>query len=234
MGTVWAAEDETLHRRVAVKVLNEGLSSDDRFTERFRREARAAASLSHPNIAGVFDYGEEDGRPYLVMERIDGETLADRMQRLGPFEEGEAVRIGAAMAHMHDRPLSLAEARPGTSLELADAVHACLAKEPLRRPSPGSLATMLRAAGLATPVAPTIPVPAAAERTDVLPGIAPIGVAARGTGTSGAGENGAGIERGHARSTPWKRALGIRRPLGSMDPERPRRQRRARWLVGAF
>src|SRR5439155_19319284 len=98
MGTVWAAEDETLHRRVAVKVLNEGLSADERFTERFRREARAAAGLSHPAIAGGYDYGEEDGRPYIVMELIDGDTLADRVQRIGALDPEETVRIGAAVA----------------------------------------------------------------------------------------------------------------------------------------
>jgi serine/threonine-protein kinase len=98
MGTVWAAQDETLHRRVAVKVLNEGLSSDDRFTERFRREARDAAGLSHPNIAGVFDYGEEDGRPYIVMELIEGQTLAERTQRVGRLEPEETARVGASVA----------------------------------------------------------------------------------------------------------------------------------------
>src|SRR2546423_5664891 len=98
MGTVWAAEDETLHRRVAVKVLNEGLFADERFTERFRREARAAAGLSHPAIAGVYDYGEEDGRPYIVMELIDGETLADRLDRVGRLDPEETVRVGAAVA----------------------------------------------------------------------------------------------------------------------------------------
>ena len=92
MGTVWAAEDATLHRRVAVKVLNDALGADERFTERFRREARAAAGLSHPAIAGVYDYGEEDGRPYIVMELIDGDTLADRLQRIGALDPEETVR----------------------------------------------------------------------------------------------------------------------------------------------
>src|SRR5205807_1571789 len=98
MGTVWAAEDETLHRRVAVKVLNEGLASQDRFTERFRREARAAGGLADPNIAGVYDYGEEDGRPYIVMELITGETLAERLDRVGRLEADETARVGAAVA----------------------------------------------------------------------------------------------------------------------------------------
>lgn len=61
MGAVWAAWDGALDRRVAVKILNEGLSEDRRYVERFRREALAAARLSHPNIARILDYGEEGG-----------------------------------------------------------------------------------------------------------------------------------------------------------------------------
>jgi len=98
MGTVWRAEDTLLHRDVAVKVLNEGLSSDDRFVERFRREAKSAAGLLHPNVAGVFDYGEEHGRPFIVMELIEGETLADALDRRGPFPSDEVAPIGAGVA----------------------------------------------------------------------------------------------------------------------------------------
>ncbi len=111
MGTVWAAEDETLGRRVAVKILNEGLADDPRFIERFRREARAAAGLSHPNLAGVFDYGDEGSRPYIVMELVDGETVADRLARSGPLAPAEAAEIAA---HVAD---ALAEAHAG------DVVH---------------------------------------------------------------------------------------------------------------
>jgi serine/threonine-protein kinase len=98
MGTVWRAEDTLLHRDVAVKVLNEGMSSDDRFVERFRREAKAAAGLLHPNVAGVFDYGEEQGRPFIVMELIEGETLADALARRGRFEPSDVASIGAGVA----------------------------------------------------------------------------------------------------------------------------------------
>src|ERR1041385_4312741 len=84
MGTVWEAEDTVLHRRVAVKVLSEALGADPRFVERFRREARAAAGLAHPNVAEVFDYGEDDGTPYIVMELIPGETVAQVLRREGP------------------------------------------------------------------------------------------------------------------------------------------------------
>jgi len=82
MGTVWKAEDTVLGRRVAVKVLSEALADDAAFVDRFRREARASAGLAHPNVASVFDYGEDGraGRPghvaFLVMELVEGETLA--------------------------------------------------------------------------------------------------------------------------------------------------------------
>jgi serine/threonine-protein kinase len=98
MGTVWRAEDQRLDRLVAVKVLNEGLAEDPRFLERFRREARAAAGLVHPNVAGVFDYGEDGSRPYIVMELVEGETLADRLARRGPLAPEDAARIGAGVA----------------------------------------------------------------------------------------------------------------------------------------
>jgi eukaryotic-like serine/threonine-protein kinase len=95
MGSVWEAEDSVLHRRVAVKVLADVLAADHRFVERFRREARAAAGLSHPNVAGVFDYGEDDGTQFMVMELIDGETLAQRLQRVGHLPPEEATRVAA-------------------------------------------------------------------------------------------------------------------------------------------
>src|SRR6266540_3802063 len=92
MGTVWEGEDTTLVRPVAVKVLTDALAAEERFVVRFRREARAAAGLSHPNVAGVFDYGEDDGTSYLVMELIEGETLAERLRR-GRTDPQEAVPI---------------------------------------------------------------------------------------------------------------------------------------------
>lgn len=98
MGSVWAAEDRNLERPVAVKVLHEGLLEDGRFVERFRHEARAAAGLAHPNVAGVFDYGEHEGVPYIVMELIRGETVAQRLEREGPLPPQEVARIGAEVA----------------------------------------------------------------------------------------------------------------------------------------
>jgi eukaryotic-like serine/threonine-protein kinase len=126
MGAVWEAEDSVLHRRVAVKVLSEALATDERLLERFRREARAAAGLSHPSVAGVFDYGEEtaggghggpSSAPYIVMELIEGETLAERLHREGALPAAEAVRIArrvaAALQAAHDAGIIHRDVKPG-------------------------------------------------------------------------------------------------------------------------
>ncbi len=97
MGEVWRARDELLDRDVAVKLLREALASDPNTVERFRREARAAGSLSHPNMANVFDFVEGDDVPGIVMELVDGETLATRITRDAPMGAGEAVVIADAI-----------------------------------------------------------------------------------------------------------------------------------------
>jgi hypothetical protein len=107
MSTVYRAHDETLERFVAIKLMNREVASDSDQLERFRREARAVARLSHPNIVHVIDAGEDEGRPYIVFEYVDGETLKDRIRRLGRLEIAEAVaycvEIGRALgcAHAH-------------------------------------------------------------------------------------------------------------------------------------
>jgi eukaryotic-like serine/threonine-protein kinase len=105
MGTVFVAVDERLQRRVAVKLLRDDLASDPRFVERFRREARSVAALAHPNIATVFDYGEEDGRHFIVMELADGRDLGRVLREEGPFDPDRAVRVAGqicdALGHAH-------------------------------------------------------------------------------------------------------------------------------------
>jgi serine/threonine protein kinase len=98
MGEVRAGRDLLLDRAVAVKVLGGALAGDGRAAERLRREARAAARLEHPNIARVLDLGEQDGRPYLVMELLEGESLAARIGRAGGMAPPEASRVVAAVA----------------------------------------------------------------------------------------------------------------------------------------
>lgn len=105
MGTVYVAHDERLNRRIALKVLAANLLADPDLVERFRREARAIAALSHPNIANVFDYGEEEGRPIIAMELAPGRDLARVLRATGPLDPDRAASIGAqmcaALAHAH-------------------------------------------------------------------------------------------------------------------------------------
>ena len=77
MADVYLARDRLLNRRVAVKVLSPTFAADPTFVERFRREAQAAASLNHPNIVAVYDWGQEDDTYFIVMEYVDGQTLRD-------------------------------------------------------------------------------------------------------------------------------------------------------------
>ncbi|MDX3457852.1 serine/threonine-protein kinase [Streptomyces sp. ME02-8801-2C] len=101
MGVVWRATDQLLERRVAVKELTQdtSLSTDEARLRRDRtlREARAVAQLSHPHIIVVHDVVEDDERPYIVMELIDGGSLADRISQRGPVDADEAARIGIAL-----------------------------------------------------------------------------------------------------------------------------------------
>jgi eukaryotic-like serine/threonine-protein kinase len=99
MGEVYLAHDEVLDRDVALKVLRSRYAGDEEFAERFRREARSAAGLSHPNIVQVYDRGEtEDGTSYIAMEYVPGGTLKERMERRGPFGAGETAAVGAQIA----------------------------------------------------------------------------------------------------------------------------------------
>jgi eukaryotic-like serine/threonine-protein kinase len=101
MGEVWEADDTVLGRRVALKVLVEELAADDHATRRFVREARATARLAHPNVARVYDFGRDGGTPFLVMELLEGQTLADRLAS-GPLPAAEAARVAAAVADALD------------------------------------------------------------------------------------------------------------------------------------
>ena len=108
MSTVYRAFDVNLERRVAIKLLHREMSADSDQLERFRREARAVAQLSHPHIVGVIDAGEDENRPYIVFEYVEGETLKDRIRRLGrlPVDESLAYSIEIARAlgcaHAHE------------------------------------------------------------------------------------------------------------------------------------
>jgi eukaryotic-like serine/threonine-protein kinase len=116
MSTVYRALDETLERRVAIKLLNREVSSDSDELERFRREARAVAQLSHPHIVGVIDAGEDEGRPYIVFEYVEGETLKERIRRLGrlpiPEAVAYAIEIARALGAAHARHIVHRDVKP--------------------------------------------------------------------------------------------------------------------------
>ena len=107
MATVYLAEDSSLGRKVALKVMAERYAEDGEFVERFRREAQAAARLNHPNIIAVYDRGEADGRPYIAMEYLQGRTLKQVIQKEGPLPPERAIAVamqvlsGLRYAHEH-------------------------------------------------------------------------------------------------------------------------------------
>jgi eukaryotic-like serine/threonine-protein kinase len=107
MSSVYRAHDVVLERHVALKVMHEQLTTDGDHVERFRREARLAAQLSHPNIVTVIDRGEQEGRQFIVFEYVEGENLKSLIVREAPLSEREAVELalqiadGLAFAHAH-------------------------------------------------------------------------------------------------------------------------------------
>jgi eukaryotic-like serine/threonine-protein kinase len=98
MGTVYRARDRVLDRRVAVKLLPAEMASDDQAADRLQREARSAARLNHPRIVSVFDAGLADGTPYLVMEYVEGRTLAEELADHGRLAPEQAASIAAGIA----------------------------------------------------------------------------------------------------------------------------------------
>jgi serine/threonine-protein kinase len=117
MAHVYRGTDRVLDRPVAIKVLAGRYAEDDRFVARFRREAQAAAGLSHPNIVGVYDTGGQNGMHYIVMEYVEGETLADVLRREGRLDPGRAGSIAAEVATAlhaaHERGLVHRDVKPG-------------------------------------------------------------------------------------------------------------------------
>jgi serine/threonine-protein kinase len=122
MAVVYLAHDEELRRLVAIKVLAEHLSGDSAFRERFLQESRLASRLSHPNVVQVYDAGEADGRPYIVMEYVEGDTLAERGKLA--FEDAMplALQACAGLQHAHAAGLVHRDVKPANLLVREDDV----------------------------------------------------------------------------------------------------------------
>ncbi|MEA2517021.1 MAG: eukaryotic-like serine/threonine-protein kinase [Actinomycetota bacterium] len=124
MATVWRARDQVLARIVAVKILHPHLASDEAFLERFRREAIAAAGLTHPHVVAVYDTGEAEEADsrchYIVMEHCGGGTLADLLRTTGPFEAARVAGVGTticdALSYAHERSIVHRDVKPANVL----------------------------------------------------------------------------------------------------------------------
>ena len=118
MGQVFLAEDGKLGRKVAIKMLSETLAGSHQARERLINEARAAAALDHPNICSIHEVGEEDGHVFIVMQYIDGQSLAERIWK-SPLPPGEVVDVGIqtaqALAEAHAAGIIHRDIKPRTS-----------------------------------------------------------------------------------------------------------------------
>jgi serine/threonine-protein kinase len=120
MAEVYLARDESLNRLVALKALFPEFAREPSFVERFRREAQAAANLNHPNIVGIYDWGQESGTYFIVMEYVEGRSLRELMRSEGPIEPGQAAditaEIASALAFAHRSGVVHRDVKPGNVL----------------------------------------------------------------------------------------------------------------------
>jgi hypothetical protein len=152
MATVYRARDLKLDREVAIKLLADNFAGDDEVRKRFSREARLAARLDHPNVVQVFDVGEDEDRPYIVMEHVEGGTLEDRVnRRRSSLDRDEALRLLAqlceGLGHAHAKKLVHRDIKPQNlllrdsddCLKITDFGIARAAEETTRLTRPGKV-----------------------------------------------------------------------------------------------
>jgi serine/threonine-protein kinase len=124
MADVYLAEDEELGRRIAIKILNDRHANDEQFVERFRREAKNAAGLSHPNIVSIYDRGEAEGTYYIAMEYLDGRSLKELVVARGPLPIGDAIdatrQVLAALRFAHRKGVVHRDIKPHNVMADAD------------------------------------------------------------------------------------------------------------------
>jgi serine/threonine protein kinase len=124
MSTVWRARDGTLDRSVAIKRLHAHLAADRGAAARFQQEARAAGSLSHPGVVAVYDAGEDEEGPFIIMEFVEGESLHDLLEREGPLSPERATEVAVAVAEAlhfgHERGVVHRDVKPSNVLLDAD------------------------------------------------------------------------------------------------------------------
>jgi eukaryotic-like serine/threonine-protein kinase len=159
MGEVYRARDARLGRDVAIKVLPAHLSSSPDLRQRLEREAKAISSLNHPNICTLYDIGSQDGVDFLVMEHLEGETLAERLQRGSmPLDEALkiAIEIAGALDKAHDRGIVHRDLKPGNVMLTKNGPK--LLDFGLAKPAPG-----LSSASSVGPLTPTTPTMTVAE-----------------------------------------------------------------------
>src|SRR5438094_5960516 len=117
---VYLAQDTALNREVAIKVLDPAAAADGKLRQLFVKEARALAQLSHPNIVAVYDVGEVDGLPFIVMEYVAGSSLKQRIERTGALPLADAVRltdaIASGLSFAHSRGIIHADMKPSNVL----------------------------------------------------------------------------------------------------------------------
>ncbi len=153
MSSVYKATDRVLERTVAVKILAEHLSDDDKFVARFRREALAVAKLIHPHIVQVYDTGVDDGRHYIVMEYVEGRSGAQLLQSRGALGPEIAVEIGtqacAGLDYAHRQGIIHRDVKPGNLMVIGSASERTNSDSTAHEPPTGEMTVKLTDFGIA-------------------------------------------------------------------------------------